>query len=265
MAAPILKMLAVLRPTNLLAIVMLGAVGYGGLYFWQKSEQRHTLEEEVTSLQEKNATLQETVADLEETRRQLTAFVERLTTESHVARVHVRDSRRNSDGELVHTLEFTEFDRQGQPLPSRIFECVGKEVYFDALVIKFSDDAVKAGDILRGKSLHLFRRAFGSAQEPRNGPLIATNQYDDVPNVYRLSPDHADFEARLWRLFWHLAAHPKEAEAEGIRVLQIEAKGIRPVAGATYEIKLEHDGGLNIKPVTDEPPPPPKPNANPAP
>lgn len=266
MALPVLKALAVFRPTNLLSIVVLGAVGYGGYYFWQENEQRRSLANEVTSLQEQNATLQTTVADLEKARRQLTAFVGRLTTESHVARVHVREGHRRADGELVHAIEFTEFDRQGQPLPSRIFECVGKEVYFDALVIKFDDDDVKTGDILRGKSLHLFRRAFGSSEEPRNGPLIAASQYDDVPNAYRLSPEHADFEARIWRLFWHWAAHPSEAQAEGARILQIEAVGIRPTVGATYEIKLEHDGGLNIRPTADTPAPaPPKKAPTPAP
>jgi hypothetical protein len=256
MAVSLVRVLAVFRPTNLLALVMLAVVSYGGYYAWRYHQARRTLQDEVTGLASRNAALQQTVADLDEERRKLTVFVERLTTESHVARVHVREARPNADGEPVYTVEFTELDRQGRPLPSRIFDCVGKEVYFDALVIKFSDDAVKTGDILRGKSLHLFRRAFGSAQEPRNGPLIATSQYDDVPNVYRLSPEHADFETRLWRLFWYLAAHPKDAEAEGIRILQIEAQGIRPAVGTTYEITLEHDGGLNIKPLTAEPAPP---------
>jgi hypothetical protein len=262
MAASLFRVLAIFRPTNLLAIVLLLAVGYGGFHAYRYTQQMDTerrqrlqLEEEVTTLQAQNKSLQGTVVALEKEREKLQEFVQRLSTESRVARVHVRQGRRTAEGVPVYTLEFTEYDRQGNPLPSRIFDCVGKEVYFDALLIKFSDDAVKAGDLLRGKTLHLFRRAFGSAEEPRNGPLIATNQYDDVPNVYRLSPEHADFETRLWRLFWHWTAHPNEAAAEGVRINQVEAIGTRPAVGATYEITLEHDGGLNIKALTEEPPP----------
>jgi hypothetical protein len=49
------------------------------------------------------------------------------------------------------------------------------------------------GDLLRGKSLHLFRRVFGEAQEPRDGPSIGTTRPDGIPDVYRISPSPSAF------------------------------------------------------------------------
>lgn len=262
MAIHVTKALAILKPTNLIATLVLVAIGYGGYKAYRytqsltEAEQKGLeLARDLATLKVEKAHLQKQVTDLKEENVKLEGFVKNLTAETRVATVAVRQQRVNSQGLPVHTLEFTETDRQGRPLPSRIFDVVGKEVYFDALVIKFHDDEVKRGDLLRGKSLHLFRRAFGDAQEPRHGPLIATDQFDGVPNVYRVSPENAEFEKRLWRLFWHWADHPKEAESEGVDVLQIEALGIRPKLGKTYRIKLEHDGGLNIKPLEGDPEP----------
>ncbi|MFW6162529.1 MAG: hypothetical protein ACODAJ_07140, partial [Planctomycetota bacterium] len=156
-------------------------------------------------------------------------------------------------GVPVTTMEFTERLGQGATARSRVFTVRGREVYFDALLIKFAEDRVKVGDPLRGKSLHLFRRAFGSAQEPRDGPLLAAREPGAVPRAYRSGQGVSDFERRLWARFWHWTAHPDEAAAEGVRVAQIDAVGTRPEVGATYRITLEHDGGLNLRRVTDGP------------
>jgi len=243
----------VLRPTNLLAVVLLFALVYAGVTYLMASyrrarlaRERAALEQAVADLRQRNDALRRTVSQLEAQNAQLRAFVGRLTAESRVARVRVVGRRRDSLGQAVWTLEFVERGRDGKPLPAKVLTVRGAEVYFDALVIKFSDDLVKVGDALRGKSLHFFRRAFGSAQEPREGPMLAASG-SVVPDAYRSAgAAPSAFERWLWLRFWHWAAHPDEARAEGIRVAQIEAVGIRPVPGATYRITLEHDGGLNI-------------------
>ena len=254
MAFRIGTLVAVLKPANLLATLLLAALGYGAFTAYglvrrsnRAERQRDELEQSVGLLEKRNASLRGTVATLEAQCAQLRTFVARLTAESRVADLRILASHPDGGGVPVTTFEFTERRRDGAPLPSRVFTVRGHELYVDALVIKFSEDRVKVGDPLCGKSLHLFRRVFGSAQEPREGPLVAASQPDGVPAAYSSPAEASDFERRLWRLFWHWAAHPGEAAREGVRVAQIEAIGIRPIVGATYRITLEHDGGLNIK------------------
>ena len=248
------KLLALLRPTNLLATALLALAAYGALVAYRTHQralharqERQQLEDALGRLREQNASLQQTVQTLEAQVAELRLFVGRLTAESRVADVRILGQERDAAGVPVTRMDFIERGRTGAPLPPRPLTLRGQEVYFDALLIKFSDDAVKVGDPLRGKSLHLFRRAFGSAQQPQDGPLIAASETDGVPDAYRSAPQPTAFERRLWRLFWHWAAHPDEAAQEGVRVAQIEAVAIRPIVGATYRITLEHDGGLNIK------------------
>jgi len=260
MAARLGKLLLLLSPTNLLAtVVLVGLAVGGGAYLHARlrarraETQRQRLEAAVAEQARRNRELRGQVAALEARCAELRGFVHRLTTHSRVADVRVVASHPGRDGVPVTTVEFTERGRDGQAFPARVFTVVGKEVYFDALVIKFADDAVKVGDPLRGKSLHLFRRIFGSAQEPREGPVVAAAVPDGVPDAYGGAGEASDFERRLWRLFWHWASHPAEAAREGVRIAQIEAVGIRPVVGASYRITLRHAGGLEIQRQAPQP------------
>lgn len=244
-----------LRPTNLLAVVVLLTLSYVGITYLMAryrqarlDRERRALEEAVADLRQRNDALRRAVRQLEAQNAELRTFVARLGAESRVAQVRVVGQRLDSQNVPLWTLEFTENDRAGKPLAAKVLTVRGNEVYFDALVIKFTDDLIKVGDPLRGRSLHFFRRAFGSAQEPREGPMLAASG-SVVPDAYRSGAAPSAFEQALWLRFWHWAEHPDEAEAEGIRVAQIEAVGIRPVPAATYRITLEHDGGLSIKRV----------------
>ena len=259
MAPRLGRMLALLSPTNLLATLILVGLAAGGITWLQvrhrarqAERERERLEGVLGSLQAHNDVLRASVAALEAQCEELRTFVGRLTSESHVANARIVASHPDAEGVPVTTIEFAEQLGDSAP-PPRVFTVRGNEVYFDALVIRFDEDKVKVGDPLRGKSLHLFRRAFGSAQEPREGPLLAARQTDGVPDAYASSAAPSDFERRLWRRFWHWAAHPDEAAREGVRVAQIEAVGIRPRVGVTYRLALEHDGGLTIRPAATNP------------
>ena len=254
MAPRLLRLLTFLSPTNLLATVILIALAAGGVTYWRLDRrarriagERARLQASVSTLESANGALRRTVAALEAQCDELRRFVGRLSSESRVADVRILASHPDADGVPLTTVEFAERLGGGRAPRSRVFTVRGREVYFDALVIKFDEDRVKVGDPLRGKSLHLFRRAFGSAQEPRDGPLLAGRKPDGVPDVYRGGEAPSPFERRLWARFWHWAAHPDEAAAQGVRVAQIEAVGIRPEVAAAYRITLEHDGGLSIR------------------
>jgi len=242
---PVAKALYIFRPTNLLALVLLGAVGVGGYHAWEMYDEarldvqaRQKLEGEVLELTEQNR-------QLEVKNTLLTAFVDRLTAEDRVAEVEVVAQTRDDEGVLVSTLEFTEYDREGKPLPPRTLEARGQELFVDALVIKFLDETVKQGDPLRGKSLHLFRRVYGDAQQPRHGEELSA-MTDGVPDLYRVSKEPSAFERRLWGLFWTWMKDPEQAKLDGVRVPQIDVAGVRPEPNAKYKITLERDGGLNF-------------------
>ena len=122
----------------------------------------------------------------------------------------------------------------------------GEGVYFDALVIEFDRDYVKLSDPLRGKSIYLFRKIFGSGQKPENGVALDPNAKDGIPDPYRVGKPPSAFEVKLWRRFWELANDAKAAAHEGVRVAQIQANAIRPVPGKIYTLSLEHAGGMNV-------------------
>jgi cell division protein FtsB len=257
------------KPANLVALLVLLVASYfviTYLILYIRAERTRQAQErlvgKVTELETTNKALKRDVQRLEAQCAELQAFVKRLSAESPVAFVKVLEQRLDADGVPITTVEFTE-TRGGAPLPPRKLTLRGREIYFDALVIKFKHDLVKVGDPLRGKSIYLFRRAFGSFQEPRTGPLLSDTE-DGVPKGYRGSSQASAFEHAFWLRFWYWADHPEEADAQGVRVAQGEAPYVRPALNATYRMTIDHDGGLNIRKMepaepAPEPPKPPNP------
>lgn len=182
---------------------------------------------------------------------ELQRAVERLTAEDRVAEVHVLDQVRAGQvvdgvpaaGDLT-TIEFIEIDRQGHPLPSRRFTIKDSVVYFDALVVKFSHEDVTAGDLLKGKSLALFRRVYGEHQNPSDGFWV--DPAGDVPNIYRVHPEPSEYERGLWSKFWDYATDPALAGRSGVRVAQGEAVYVPMRKGDVWSLTLQNNGGLNI-------------------
>jgi hypothetical protein len=189
---------------------------------------------------------------LERERFELQRAVQRLSGEDRVAEVHVIDQI--LAGQMVEgrpaqrdatTIEFIEIDRQGHPLPSRRFVVHDRVIHFDALVIKFEQEDVAAGDSLRGKSLAMFRRIYGENQTPADGFRI--DPENDVPDVYRVQPDPSPFERQLWSRFWDYARDPDLAARDRVRVAQGESVYEPMMKGDVWTLTLQNNGGLNIK------------------
>jgi len=244
-----------LQPTNLLAIVVALILAYVGITYVMARFREARLAREREELERTVATLQQDNDRLRAQCEVLKGFVKRLTAESRVAQARVVGHRLDSQKVPLWTFEFVEFGRDGKPFPAKVITLRGEEVWFEALVIRFSDDHVKVGDPLRGRSLHFFRRAWGDAQEPREGPMLAANG-SVVPDAYRFSSGAGStFEQALWLRFWYWANHPDEAKAEGIANVQSHAVGPpRPEPGATYRLTLRHAGGLEIKRIVPQNP-----------
>jgi hypothetical protein len=185
--------------------------------------------------------------------RKLQQVVDRLNAERRVAQVVVKERSADASGKTVTKLDFLEWDREKRPLPPVHAELSGNEVYFEALVIKFRNDYVERGDPLRGASIILFRRMFGSKEAPDSGVPIDPGALDGIPSVYRVDKEPSSFEIGLWKRFWYYADHPEEARPLGVRVLQCEAVGGRLQPNCIYELTVEADGGLNLVPTTPLP------------
>jgi len=177
--------------------------------------------------------------------RRLQEALSRLGNEFRVADIVVTGRTGGRGREARTTFRFHEYDRFLNPLPPREFTVAGDVAYFDALVLKFEDSWVGAGDPLRGRSLHLFRRVFGEYQAPADGFPIDAAGEDGVPDALRVGA--GEFERSLWKRFWEFAADPDGAAKEGVRVAQGEAVYLRLEVGRTYRLTIEADGGLNLK------------------
>ncbi len=137
-----------------------------------------------------------------------------------------------------------------KPIFRKDFTLPGEEVYVDALVVSFDRPLVEGGDGLRGKSLLLFRRAFGDKQQPVEGvPLTAAGGAADAPPaIYAVDPSPSDFEKQIWADFWQLANDPTKAKERGVRVAQGEAPHVKAAAGQVYKLTLRASAGLEMTP-----------------
>ena len=178
----------------------------------------------------------------------LKAMVARLEKASRVARVQVLKQQKDLQTERIETrLLFQHLDDKGQVSHQKEMTLEGEVVYFDALVIQFDPELVALGDALRGKSIYLFRRAFGEHQNPSDGQKLTPP--GRVPKVYQVGKEVDPYEAHLWQRFWQLAEDPAEARKERVRVAQIEAVATKLKYGKVYELEIQHAGGLLIRPV----------------
>ncbi len=222
------------------AFALLSGAGAAGVVLWhygsaEKDRRIRALETQVRDLGER---------------------LERVKASSIVAEAQVVASVPDPAGKGTRwTIRFTEFDREGRPVTAvPDFEVVGEEAYFDALSLEFPEKFLEQGDGLRGKSLLLFRRAFGDRQEPANGPPLWKGTGDEIPPVYRPStiattPEALEFERVLWRRFWALASDPEAAKREGVLAAAVKAVAVRPEVGQVYRLTLRHAGGLSIEPL----------------
>jgi len=219
-----------LRPRlGLGAVVALALAGAAGWWIWTSSAKDRVIAEQrrvITELEGKldRAWAAELVGDLR---------VESVTSEPP---------------EVVATF-YQYAPGTETPVVKRRLRLAGTEVYVDALVVTFDRKYVEAGDGLRGKSLLLFRRAFGDLQKPVDGvPLFRAEGASPIPEVAQVDAAPGEFERALWSRFWDYANDPRRAAADGIRIAQGEAPHVKPLAGQVYKLTLRSAGGLEIVP-----------------
>jgi len=182
--------------------------------------------------------------------RDLGIKLDRAWAEELVADVRVDGLEQDAAGQPIMKLHFVQY-RPGTETVAYERELVlpGTEFYIDALVVKFERELVEAGDGMRGKSLLLFRRAFGDRQNPAQGiPLHRRTGDSPVPEAVQVDAEPGRIENQLWTEFWTLANDPNKAREAGVRVAQGEAPHMQAVLGQVYKLTLRSSGGLDITP-----------------
>ena len=204
---------------------VLTAAGVGA--YWKYTEKDRVIEEQKRVIAE------------------LGVKLDRAWAEELVADVRVLSVK---DGQMALTFVQYEPGTEKAAL-TKSMTLPGEELYIDALVVKFDRKLVETGDGLRGKSLLLFRRAFGDQQKPVDGvPLFHQGNESVIPEGLQVDAQPSDFERQIWTRFWELANDPDKAKAEGVRIAQGEAPHVKAVPGQVYKLSLRASGGLEISP-----------------
>jgi hypothetical protein len=219
------------KARHVVALAALGAFAGAGFYVYS------TLTAKDRTIEEQKRVIVELGKRLER------AWASELVADLRVNRIDV-----GPDGKTRMDLTFLQY-QPGTETPAfrKDFALPGDEVYIDGLVIQFERPYVEAADGLRGKSLLLFRRAFGDRQQPVDGvPLYEAR--GEIPAEYVVDDRPSEFERRLWSEFWTLANDPQKARERGVRVAQGEAPHVKVVAGQVYKLTLRASGGLELTP-----------------
>lgn len=198
-------MLRVLTSFSLIAFF--GVASVIGVWQYRKhtAEQRRIAELEAQKLQ------------LEQQKQQLEQIVQRLTAEKRVAEILVTERSVGQDGTPTTGLLFVEYARDGSTLPPKAFIVRGEHVHIDGMVIEFEGQHVRDGDPLRGHSIILFDKIYGSADSPDTAYRIDTP--GRIPDLYAgAQPEVSRFEQDLWADFWRLARDEDYRRAKGVRV-----------------------------------------------
>jgi hypothetical protein len=258
---------------TLLAIVVVGGVGFGGWYGYttfnakeleaqqkakrlEETEQNLTaararLEQAETDLVKQAAELKAKdaeIARLNESVRKLELAIRYLKIDHRVARFTAVDqSRDEATGEVSSLIEFVELNDEGHPIDTpRQFRIRGDIVYIDGWVVKFEDKYVEQADLERGTSLLLFKRIFGSGQKPDDGfPL---DEMGSAPKAYARGGKMSDFERKIWDDFWNIANDSEKAKQMGIRAAHGGAPFMKVEKGKSYRILLRASGDPTIVP-----------------
>ncbi len=161
---------------------------------------------------------------------QLNRAIHNLTDEQQIGFATLQSRSRNALGEVESLVRFVQ-TAPGKPneiISEELFVVAGDVIFFDALIIKFSDQYVKDG---KERALYLWRRIYGEDQAPADGDLIqspgqAPERYRAITQSLRLRD-----QVTFWDAIWGLANDPQ----------QLSQYGVKAVFGNAIYTKMEPD------------------------
>jgi hypothetical protein len=216
--------------TVLLLVLMMGSAG-GWYWYTTTSQQRAIVALEERLLAQRDAYEAELARLLGEERR----------AEFLVIRQFERD------GELWNHIRFVEhLNADGDDgVFEHEFELPGRELYIDSISVKFEPSRVREG---RARNFAVFRRAFTNRIAPDDGIALWQVSLDRAAQMARATNtlERPSDGERFMRLLDMYLRFPDRAHADGVRLIEGEAKYTNPRPGYTYELVQVSGGGLSI-------------------
>jgi cell division protein FtsL len=239
---------------SLVTLVLLVFLSVAGWIAYQTVTSHSRLE---TELKERTAEIEKLNSQVATQAKQIEELdlTLRLLKRNHrLAEIRVVDQWISTDEKkvLMTKLEFVEVDDQEQPIDKpRVFTIEGDIVYIEAWIVKYLDQFVEKGDLVRGTSICLFKRLYGEYQEPSEGFVLDT--VGSRPAAYSREGSIPEFERDIWKQFWDFANDPDKAQQAGIRAAHGDAPFVKLRPGKIYLIDLRASDGLTIR-AKDSPP-----------
>jgi hypothetical protein len=199
-----------------------------------------------TAEQRKIVQLEQQTRQLEQQKQQLQQVVQRLTAEKRVAEILVTERTVGQDGTPTSAILFVEYARDGSTLPPKSFVVRGEHVHVDGMVIEFDGDFVQKGDPLRGHSILLFDKIYGSADRPADAYRI--DSPGRIPDLYAAAnPQTTQFETDLWSNFWRLVSDEAFRKSKGVRLANGKSLYGPFATDRLYTITLDASGKMSCE------------------
>ena len=174
---------------------------------------------------------------------QLKQAVRNLTEETQLGYALLQSQSANQNGELTSVVRLVQ-TAAGNPkeiVSEQLFHIKGDVVYFDALIVKFTDDYVKDGT---ERALYLWRRIYGEQTQPANGQQIESSgvtpeRYHSLTRSLRQNQRET-----FWQAIWALANDHSRLREYGIQAVFGNAIYTRLLPGKVYLFKISSTGQI---------------------
>lgn len=207
---------------SLIALAVLVTAAGLGLSFYLSSSSIHSLLTE-------NQALNKALAN--------------LTEEEQIGYATVVSQDRDGLGQVTTHLKFvqTAADNPKEIVDEQIFTIAGDVVHFDALIVKFNEQAVRDGT---ERALYLWRRIYGEQTPPEKGSAIqipgsAPERYHAITKSLKVK----DREV-FWEAIWSLANDPTRLSQYGVTAVFGNAIYTRLEPGNVYLFKIGATGQI---------------------
>lgn len=194
--------------------------------------------------------LETKIDGLEKQLAELKLYAERIQSEHRVAQVNVIEQRLDAADVPVTVLRWQQIGPEGTLGPPEVIEVLGKQVYFEAMVLKFDYELIGDAAENRETNLALFRRTFGDYQAPRAGVPLDRS----APSFASATPSEFALHKTIWDRFLSFAEDEALAKEYGVRVAQFEAPSVPMAPGQVWEVSIDAAGGLNLKMLSQNEP-----------
>lgn len=174
---------------------------------------------------------------------ELNKALSNLSREEQIGFATVVSQTRDGLGQVTSELKFVQ-TAAGKPreiVDEQIFSIRGDVVHFDALIVKFSDQAVRAGE---ERALYLWRRIYGEQTPPEKAQAIQLP--GSAPERYHAITKSLKVKDRdvFWEAVWSLANDPGRLSEYGITAVFGNAIYTKVEPDKVYLFKIGSTGQI---------------------